>query len=105
MAKENPIDAKIEVSGFRNLDDASYAKLKKILEKFAGRFGELCEDFQLLSVNIKTIHKKEKSEKYEIKGSVRDRARRYHAQSSGFDFFAGLNEMLTDLENALIKRK
>ncbi len=105
MAENLELDAKIEVSGFKSLDDSSYAKLKKILEKNAGRFEELCEDFQLLSVKIKTVHKKEKSEKYELKGTVKDKAKHYHAESVDYDFFAALHEMLKDLENALTKRK
>ncbi len=105
MAENLGLDAKIEVSGFKELDSASYPKLKKIVEKYAGRYEELCSDFRLLSVKIKAIHKKEKSEKYEIKGSVNDGGKRFYADSVNFDFFAALHETLKDLENALSRRK
>lgn len=105
MAGNLELDAKIEVSGFKELDSASYPKLKKILEKYAGRYEELCKDFQLLSVKIKVVHKKEKSEKYEIKAKVNDKGKGIFSETVNIDFFRALNEALDKLEQELSRRR
>ena len=56
----------IELSGFSDLDGGVMIVLKKIVGNYAKRMSEKAADFEKLHLVMKTIHAKEKSEKYEI---------------------------------------
>lgn len=56
----------IQLSGFRDIDGASMVVLKKIIGNHARRMTELSDKFENLSITMKPVHEKEKSEKYEI---------------------------------------
>ena len=57
----------IELSGFSELDGGVMIVLKKIIGNYAKRMSEKASDFEKLSMNMKLVHAKEKSEKYNAK--------------------------------------
>lgn len=56
----------IELSGFKEFDGATMIVLKKIIGNYARKMSDSTKDFKKLSLNIKVIHEREKSEKYEL---------------------------------------
>ena len=56
----------IQLSGFRDIDGASMVVLKKIIGNHVRRMNELSDKFENLSITMKPVHEKEKSEKYEL---------------------------------------
>lgn len=60
----------IELSGFSELDGGIMIVLKKIVGNYAKRMSEQSSDFEKLHITMKTIHAKEKSEKYEVKARL-----------------------------------
>ena len=86
----------IELSGFKELDGASMIILKKIVGNQAKRFSEL-GDFERLSLKMKAVHKTEKSEKYEIHGTLKSAGQHIHAEAIDRNLFFAVDKVLKRL--------
>lgn len=93
----------IELSGFREMDGASMIILKKIIGNYAKRFGDLCKDFQKLSVHMKSIHQTEGSEKYEIHVNCVDGGQKYSSEDTDRNLFIVVDNVLKKVENEIQK--
>ena len=62
----------IELAGFKDIDGASMVVLKKMVGTYARKISEITEKFETLHITMKTVHGREKSEKYEIHAKVID---------------------------------
>ncbi|MBI2133453.1 hypothetical protein HYU11_02110 [Candidatus Woesearchaeota archaeon] len=91
----------IELSGFRDFDGGSQIILKKIIGNYAKRYSELCNKFELLKIQLKKIHEREKSEKYEIHGMILDNGKHFNASTSDLNLFFALDRVLKKLENEI----
>ena len=56
----------ISLTGFSELEPANMIVLKKIVGNYARKMSDALKDFQKLSLTMKKIHEREKSEKYEL---------------------------------------
>lgn len=56
----------IELRGFSDMDRANMVVLKKIIGSYARKMSDTIEGFEKLSLTMKKVHEREKSEKYEI---------------------------------------
>lgn len=56
----------IVLCGFSDIDKATMVIVKKIVGNYAKKFSESLTGFEKVKVTVKTVHKREKSEKYEV---------------------------------------
>ncbi|MBI2141882.1 hypothetical protein HYU15_00135 [Candidatus Woesearchaeota archaeon] len=94
----------IELAGFRELEGGSAVILKKIIGTYARRFSEICEKLELLKLQMKRIHEREKSEKYELHGFVIDNGKHYNASVADANLFFALDRVLKKLESEIAER-
>ncbi len=91
----------IELAGFHDIDGGSQIILKKIVGNYAKRFSDLCAKFEMLKLQMKTVHEREKSEKYEIHGMVLDNGKHYNASAADVNLFFALDSVLKKLESEM----
>lgn len=94
----------IELSGFKELDGASMIVLKKLIGNQAKRFAELGE-FEKLLIKMKAVHKTEKSEKYEIHGTLKSAGQHLHAEAIDRNLFFAVDKVLKRLESEAEPKK
>jgi len=56
----------INLSGFKDIPKAEMIVIKKIVGSYARKFSDNLEGYESLSMNLKSIHKTEGSEKFEV---------------------------------------
>ncbi|MCP3682557.1 MAG: hypothetical protein GY861_07685 [bacterium] len=93
----------IELSGFKEIDGGSMVVLKKIVGNYAKKFSEVCGKFELLSVNMKKVHEKEKSEKYEIHVKVTDNGSQFNSEVTDMNLFFAVDKALKKVESEISK--
>lgn len=91
----------IELTGFRVIDSASMIGVKKIIGNHAKRISELTKKLETLHITLKPIHKREKSEKYEIYARVLDDGKVYASEATDRNLFVALDNVLNKLVNEL----
>jgi len=66
--EEKPIQlgGSIELRGFSDIDRADMTVLKKIVGNYARKMSDTAVKFENLSLSMKRVHEREKSEKYEL---------------------------------------
>ena len=108
-AVESNADAKIslggniELSGFNVVDGAGMIVVKKIVGNYARRFSEITKQFELLSLTLKTVHEREKSEKYELHAKVMDTGKSYTAEVTDRNLFFAIDNVLKKVEQEISK--
>ena len=85
------------------MDGASMIILKKIIGNYTKRIGDLCKDFQKLSVHMKTVHLTEGSEKYEIHVNCIDGGQTYNSEGTDRNLFIVIDNVLKKIENEIQK--
>ncbi|MBI4439122.1 hypothetical protein HY640_04275 [Candidatus Woesearchaeota archaeon] len=91
----------IQLAGFNEVDGGSKVILKKIIGNHARRFTEICNRFELLRLQMKKIHEREKSTKFELHGMVIDNGKHYNASMSDMNLFFALDKVLKKLESEI----
>lgn len=91
----------IELSGFKEVDGATMIVLKKIIGNYARKFSETCMKFERLSVIMKKVHEREKSEKYEIHAKVLDNGTPFAAVVTDFNLFFAVDNALKKVEHEI----
>ena len=77
-----------------NIEPGEITILKKIIGNQANHLG----DFTKLSLHLKSVHKKEKSQKYQINAQLDLENKLYKAESTNFNLFFAINEVLDKLK-------
>lgn len=101
MADVVELGGNIELKGFSELDGASMVVVKKIVGNYAKKFSEKCKKFEKLSVTLKKVHKREKSEKYELHAKVSDGGKDYNAEITDRNLFFVLDSVLKKVEKEI----
>ncbi len=70
MIETVQLGGNIELTGFSELDGANMIVVKKIVGSYARKISDHRSDFNKLRLILKTVHKQEHSEKYELHGQV-----------------------------------
>ncbi|MBW2965971.1 hypothetical protein KY342_02600 [Candidatus Woesearchaeota archaeon] len=91
----------IELSGFSNLEPGVMTILKKIVGNYARRMNDKCKNFEKLSLTMKTVHAKEKSEKYELHAKMIEKGKPYTASSVERNLFVAVDNSLKAIMNSL----
>ena len=97
------MDENIQLTGFNKIDSSEMLVINKILDRYKGRFKEICRDVKSLQVSLKPIHEKEKSELYEIHILLIDDGKRHSAEVTDRNLFFGLDTALKKVENSISK--
>ena len=91
----------IRLSGFGELDGANMIVVKKIVGNYARKISESGSEFSELHLTLKVIHKKEKSEKYEIHGKILCKGKVHTSEVTDFNLYFALDNLLKKLHNMI----
>ncbi len=91
----------IELSGFSSLEPGVMIILKKIVGNYARRMSDKCKNFEKLSLTVKTVHAKEKGEKYELHAKMIDNGKPYNASNVDRNLFVAIDDSLKAIINSL----
>lgn len=91
----------IILTGFREIDGASMVVLKKIVGNYAKRMSELTGKFEQLTLTMKPVHEKEKSEKYEIHAKLNDNGKLYTSEVTERNLFIAVDNALKKVVNEI----
>ncbi len=87
----------IELSGFKECDYSVMLVLKKIIGNYARKMNDK-SNFEKLSLTMKTIHAKEKSEKYEIHAKLMDNGNPITGECTDRNLFIAIDSALKKIE-------
>jgi len=88
---------KIELRNFEELEPGELTILKKLIGNQANKF----HDFKLLHLTLKEVHKKEKSQKYQVNAQLETDNGHLESESTNFNLFFAINEVLDRLKEQL----
>ena len=91
----------IELTGFRVIDSSSMIVLKKIIGNHVKRILELTKKMEKLHITLKSIHKREKSEKYEVHANLIDDGKIYASEVTDRILFVAVDDVLKKIVNEL----
>jgi hypothetical protein len=91
----------IELSGFSDLEPGVMIVLKKIVGNYARRMNDKCKNFEKLTLTMKTVHAKEKGEKYELHARMIENGRPYTASNIDRNLFVAVDSSLKAVMNSL----
>ncbi|MBS3151111.1 HPF/RaiA family ribosome-associated protein [Candidatus Woesearchaeota archaeon] len=85
---------RIQLSNFEELQPGELTILKKMIGNHANKF----HDFTKLHITLKEVHKKEKSQKYQVNALLELNSKVYESESTHFNLFFTINEVLDRLK-------
>lgn len=88
---------RIQLTNFNELEPGELTILKKMIGNHANQFYE----FSKLHITLKDVHKKEKSQKYQINALLELNDNIYEAESIAFNLFFAINEVLSKLKHQI----
>ena len=91
----------IELSGFNSLDGGIMIVLKKIIGNYARRMSDKAKNFEKLSLHVKKVHEKEKSELYEMHAKLLDNGSALTASSTERNLFVAVDNSLKGIMNQI----
>ncbi len=91
----------IEMAGFRDIDSSSMAVLKKIVNNHAKRISKITKKLEILHITLKSVHEREKSEKYELHAKIIDDGKVYTSEITERNLFVGMDAVLSKIVNEL----
>ena len=102
MSQETtPMDPKIELSGFKVIDNGSMVIARKIIGSHFKRISELTQKMEKLHITLKSVHEREKSEKYEVHANLIDGGKVYSSEVTERNFNVAIDSVLQKLINEL----
>ena len=90
---------KIELKEFNDLEPGELTILKKMIGNHANHFHE----FSKLILHMKGVHKKEKSQKFQINGLLTVNGRDFEAEATNYNLFFAINDVLESLRKECSK--
>ena len=91
----------IQLTGFRAIDGSSMVVLKKIIGNYAKRISELTKRLEVLHVTLKSVHEREKSEKYEVHAKIIDDGKVYASEVTDRNLFVAVDIVLRKIVNEI----
>ena len=90
---------RIELENFNELEPGELTILKKMIGNHANKFN----NFTKLYLHLKDVHKTEKRQKFQINAKLEVNGKYYESQSTNFNLFFGINEVLESLKSQIDK--
>ena len=97
------MDKRIELSGFRDIDEPSLDLVHRNIGNHLRRLEEITKKLERLHITLKRIHVKEKSEKYEIHAKLLDDGKPYFAEVTDRNLLAAVDNVLHKVANEIKK--
>ena len=91
----------VELSGFKDIDEAAMGDLRRLVGTYLRRYGEICRKFQKLTLRMKKVHAQVHSEKYEIHASVTDNGRLYTSTTTDKNLIGAADLALSKIESEI----
>ena len=91
----------VELTGFRDVDPSSMGIINKNIGHYTKRISELTKKFQILHITLKSVHEREKSEKYEVHTKVIDNGKVYSAETTDRNLLVAVDKALRKIVNEL----
>ena len=102
MSDDNvTLGGNIQLTGFRDIDSSSMVVLKKIIGNHARRISELTKRMESLHITLKSVHEREKSEKYEVHAKVVDDGKVYASETTDRNLFVAVDDVLKKIQSEL----
>jgi ribosome-associated translation inhibitor RaiA len=98
MEETVELGGNIELKGFAHLDRGSMVIAKKIIGNYAKRFSDKHKDFSKLSLSVKAVHEREKSEKYELHAKLLLGGKTETAEITDRNLFYAIDKVLKKLD-------
>ncbi len=92
---------RIQLSNFEELQPGELTILKKMIGNHANKFNE----FKKLHLTLKEVHKKEKSQKYQVNALLEIDNKMYESESTHYNLFFTINEVLDRLKKQVEETK
>ncbi len=94
--------SKVEFSGFRKIDSSAMDVLKQNVSKHMHRLNELAENLENLHITLKSVHEREKSEKYEIIAKLNNNGKIFASEVTDRNLImavdAALNKIIHEMD-------
>lgn len=94
------LGSNIQVTGFRDTDPATFAQVRKQVEDFVRHISTVEKNFRGLHLTLKQIHKREKSEEYELHVLV-NASRIHTAELVDRNLLVGIDKVFTKVERGM----
>ena len=91
----------IALTGFKDIDGASMVIIKKIVGNYARKISDNTTGFEKLKLNLKTVHRTEKSEKYEIHAQVIEQGNSHNAEIVDRNLYFAIDNVLKKILNEM----
>jgi ribosome-associated translation inhibitor RaiA len=91
----------IELSGFSSLDGGVMIVLKKIVGNWAAKLSDKSKSFERLSLTMKIVHAKEKSEIYELHCKLIDNGKVFASSAENRNLFLAIDSALKKVQNEM----
>lgn len=94
---------RIELKEFKeHMEPGEITILKKMIGNRANHLG----NFKKLTLHLKEVHRKEKTEKFQINANiVSEKNNQYEAETTNYNLFFAINDVLTDLKEQVEREK
>ena len=101
MINEKDFSSKIELTGFRGIDESSMDIIIKNINRHGRRIAELCKNMEKLHITLKLIHEREKSEIYDIHAKAVDGGKVYVSHITDRNLFVAIDKALQKIINEM----
>ena len=92
---------RIQLSNFEGLEPGELTILKKMIGNHANKF----HDFKKLHITLKEVHKKEKSQKFQVNALLEIKNDIFESESTHYNLFFTINEVLDRLKKQVEETK
>jgi ribosome-associated translation inhibitor RaiA len=89
----------ISLAGFSGIDGASMEVVRKVVGHWVKKETSQRWGFQGLRVTMKPVHRREKSEMYELHAHLLARGRKFNAEYTDRNLFMALDEVLKKIKH------
>lgn len=91
----------IELSGFREIEGGAMIILKKIIGNYAKKMADKSENFEKLSLTVKSVHETEKNKKFELHAKLVDNGKAHTSSAVDRNIFVAVDSSLKSIMNSL----
>jgi ribosome-associated translation inhibitor RaiA len=91
----------ISLVGFNEIDPGTMVVVKKIVGNYGRKYSEVCKKFESLSVSVKKVHEREKSEIYEMHIKLLDDGKPVNSKVEDRNLFVALDNAMKKVEKQI----
>ena len=91
----------VQLSGFKDIDAAAMSDVNKLLSTYAHKISEVAEQPEMLKLKLERVHKRPKSEIYQVHGMLLDKGKKYNAVALHRNLLTAVDTVLERLDRDL----